>query len=131
MHSRQHENRDKPTAAHGKQYSKFESLRGQWLILALGCCNGPDQDTEHCLGHNVGDGVADLFCAGCSRTGDAHHLDDVDTWVCEPGDNSQVACLDDESLGGDWLLVGCSDRPTTRVNTAKQKGLMAMPHQIQ
>ena len=78
--------------------------------------DGPTQDTEHRLGNEVRDGVADLLIAACRGTADAHHLDDVDTWVCEPGDDCQVAGLHEESTDTLRVRLGGSSQ-------ANHKGL--------
>jgi hypothetical protein len=79
--------------------------------------DGPAQDTEHRLGNEVRDGVADLLIAACRGTADAHHLDDVDTWVCEPGDDCQVAGLHEESTDTLRVLLGLHHKVcTTKAN---------------
>merc|ERR1712117_857233 len=52
--------------------------------------NGPDEDSENGLGHNVSNRVANLLVRGCIRTRKTDHLDDVYPWVCQPRDDSQV-----------------------------------------
>lgn len=84
--------------------------------------DGPTQDTEHRLGNEVRDGVADLLIAACRGTADAHHLDDVDTWVCEPGDDCQVAGLHEESTDTLRVLVGGSSEANHKVCTTKANG---------
>merc|ERR1711990_1008558 len=80
---------------------------GQGLILALGCCNGPDHHAEHGLGGDIRDRITNLLSTGCKCTTQSNHLDDVDTWVSAPGDCSQIAGLRNKSPGGLRLLLSC------------------------
>ena len=57
-----------------------------------------------------------ICSARCRGTTDAHHLEDVDTWVCEPGDDCQVAGLHEESTDTLRVLLGGSSQ-------ANHKGL--------
>ena len=63
-----------------------------------------------------------ICSARCSGTTDAHHLDDVDTWVCEPGDDCQVAGLHEESTDTLRVLLGGSSEANHKVCTTKAIG---------
>merc|ERR1712137_115995 len=74
--------------------------------LALGCCDGPDEHTEDCLGHNISDRIANLLCCRGGGTANSHHLHNVHTWVGQPRHGGQKAGLSDQSTCGLRLSLG-------------------------